>query len=78
MQHRPRCLPPSAGPYKKLIDAASRRGLASAAEGKCAVFSFVPLPLVESQVSVGKLCQQGSLQDLLGRLVLDEVDDDVL
>lgn len=36
------------------------------------------LPLIKGQVPVSKLCQQSPLQDLLGCLVLDEVDDDVL
>lgn len=36
------------------------------------------LPLVKAEVSVCELHEQGSLQDLLGRLVLDEVNDDVL
>lgn len=36
------------------------------------------LPLIEGQVPVSELREQSPLQDLLGRLVLDEVDDDVL
>ncbi len=36
------------------------------------------LPLIEGQVPVSKLSEQSPLQDLLRRLVLDEVDDDVL
>lgn len=36
------------------------------------------LPLIKGQVPVSKLCEQSPLQDLLGRLVLDEVDDNVL
>lgn len=35
-------------------------------------------PLIEGQVPVSKLGEQGPLQNLLGRLVLDEVDNDVL
>ena len=35
-------------------------------------------PLIEGQVPVSELCEQRPLQDLLGRLVLDEVHDDVL
>lgn len=46
--------------------------------GKVCRVHFDALPLVESQIPVSKLCQQGPLQDLFGRLVLDEVDDDVL
>lgn len=41
---------------------------------ECTVY----LPLIEGQVPVSKLREQSPLQDLLGCLVLDEVDDDVL
>lgn len=78
MQCRLRCLLPSAGSFKKLIHAATRGWSESKAGEKCAVFIFVRLPLIKSQISVSKLCQQSPLQDLFGCLVLDEVDDDVL
>lgn len=35
-------------------------------------------PLIEGEVPVSKLCEQSPLQNLLGCLVLDEVNDDVL
>lgn len=35
-------------------------------------------PFIEGQVPVSKLCEQSPLQNLLGCLVLDEVNDDVL
>lgn len=43
------------------------------------LFSFdLTVPLIKAKVPVCELHEQGSLQDLLGRLVLDEVNNDVL
>lgn len=36
------------------------------------------LPFIKGQVSVSKLCEEHSLQNLFGGLVLDEIDDDIL
>lgn len=36
------------------------------------------VPLIKGKVPVSKLCEQSPLQDLFGRLVLDEVNDDMV
>lgn len=36
------------------------------------------VPLIKGQVSISELCEQSPLQDLLGSLVLDEINNDMV
>lgn len=73
---------PSAGHYSQIIISNSWQQQRQQKEKNQTDFKLKLIesrsPLIEGQVSVSKLCEQSSLQDFFGCLVLNKVDDDVL